>query len=130
MSKKVEKVENVSFVIKYAKVLDNICEQYEQLWNDENERSSVMFLLCCGMYWEDVMNEKEEYKDLISFINDNFGTTIEKKRNQFLELWDFNPSEMFEEQFYVDLADGWLVNQVEDCMIDVEDSMNELKNNK
>jgi hypothetical protein len=28
---------------------------------------------------------------------------------------------MFEEQFYNDLGNGWLVNVIEDYMIDIED---------
>ena len=115
MSKKVKMSE---------KQLVKIIDQYNELFSgedNENERSSLMFLLCCGMDWNDIMNENEEYKDFIVFIKDKFYSTIEKKRSQFLELWDFNPSEMFEEQFYNDLGNGWLVNAIEDYMIDIED---------
>lgn len=114
-----KKVSNVNDTIKYAKVLDNICEQYEQLWDfdNESERSSILFLMCSGMYWEDIISEYEQYKDFISFINHKFYHLIEKKRNQFLELWDFDPSESIEEQFQTDLAEGWLVNVIEDYMI-------------
>jgi len=115
-----KKVSNVSDIIKYAKVLDNICDQYEQLWDydNESERSSLMFQLCCGMDWNDIISENEEYKDFISYIKDKFYTKIQKKRTQFLELWDFDPSESVEENFHTDLADGWLVNQIEDYMIE------------
>jgi hypothetical protein len=112
-----KKVSNVSDIIKYAKVLDNICDQYEQLWDDESERSNLLFQLCCGMDWNDIMDENADYKHFISYIKDKFYTKIEKKRTQFLELWDFDPSESVEEQFHMDLADGWLVNQIEDYMI-------------
>jgi len=113
-----KKVSNVSDIIKYAKVLDNINDQYEQLWDNESERSSLFFLLCCGMNWNDIMDENEEYKDFISYIKDKFYTKIEKKRNQFLELWDFDPSEYVEENFHTDLAEGWLVNAIEEHMIE------------
>jgi len=113
-----KKVSNVSDIIKYAKVLDNINDQYEQLWDNESERSSLFFLLCCGMDWNDIMDENEDYKDFISYIKDNFYTKIEKKRNQFLELWDFDPSEYVEENFHTDLAEGWLVNTIEEHMIE------------
>jgi hypothetical protein len=113
-----KKVSNVSDIIKYAKVLDNINDQYEQLWDNESERSSLFFLLCCGMNWNDIMHENEEYKDFISYIKDKFYTKIEKKRNQFLELWDFDPSEYVEENFHTDLAEGWLVNAIEEHMIE------------
>lgn len=111
-----KKVSNVSF---NKRKLLNMCDQYEKLWDydNENERSSLMFQLCCGMDWDDIINENEEYKDFILFIRNKFYTKIEKKRSQFLELWDFDPSESVEENFHTDLADGWLVNQIEDYMI-------------
>ena len=119
MTNKVKKVKmsKIDKMIKEA-VLNSALEQYEQLWDNESERSSLFFLLCCGMNWNDIIDENEEYKDFISYIKDNFYTKIEKKRNQFLELWDFDPSEYVEENFHTDLAEGWLVNTIEEHMIE------------
>jgi hypothetical protein len=113
------KMSKIDKMIKEA-VLNSALEQYEQLWDydNENERSNLMFSLCCGMDWNDIMNDNEDYKDFISYIKDNFYTKIEKKRTQFLELWDFDPSEYVEENFHTDLAEGWLVNVIEEHMIE------------